>query len=186
METSDNALVQSCQQGQSDDFGRLYEKYIKKIYNFIYYRTLHQETAEDLTSTTFIKALENIKRYQAQNGSFSSWLYQIARNNVIDHYRSQKKDINIDEVLNLGYRINIEKDIDTKERLEKIAEYLGHLDQEQREVILMRVWDGLSYKEIAEITQKSQASLKMMFSRAARKLKKENALGLFILLLLIN
>lgn len=186
MLNSEPDLVQSCPSGNLEDFSQLYDKYIRKIYDFIYYRTHHQQTAEDLTSITFTKALENIKRFNSQKGSLATWLYRIARNTVIDHYRTQKTEANIDDIWDLGSNENLPRDIDTKEKLIKVQEYLEKLQPEQRDLIIMRVWDGLSYKEISEITKKSETALKMMFSRVIKKLKNENSLALMILLLLIE
>src|SRR6056297_2278284 len=90
MKQRESQAINNCQQGQLDSFNWLYERYIKKIYNFIYYKTMHQETAEDLTSQTFIKALNKINSFDSEQGTFQAWLYKIARNTVIDHYRTQK------------------------------------------------------------------------------------------------
>jgi len=186
MDNSEQNIIKACQQGNLQDFGVLYDQYIKKIYNFIYFRTQHKETAEDLTSQTFLKALEKINRYSDKLGAFSSWLYQIARNTVIDYWRTLKKTKNIDDVWGLSDNYDVPKDLDTKIQLEKISESLRLLNVEQREIIIMRVWDGLAYREIAEITRKSEAALKMIFSRTINKLREQNALGLIILLLTIN
>jgi len=95
-------IIVSCQQGDLEKFSWLYDKYIKKIYDFIYFKTTHKETAEDLTSQTFFKALEKIKTFNSDKGTFSAWLYQIARNTVIDHYRTMKKTVDIDDVWDMA------------------------------------------------------------------------------------
>ena len=186
METCELDIIQSCQQGNLEGFAQLYDKYIKKIYSFIYFRTHHQQTAEDLTSISFNKALEKINKFNSQKGNFSSWLYQIARNTVIDHYRTNKNETNINDIWDLNSNNDIPADLDNRLKLEKIAEYLKLLNQKQRELIIMRVWDGLSYQEISAITKKSESSLKMTFSRAMKTLRQENALALIILLSLIK
>ncbi|MBU1130876.1 sigma-70 family RNA polymerase sigma factor [Patescibacteria group bacterium] len=186
MEVNEQQIIINCQQGNLEEFSRLYDKYIKKIYNFVYYRTHHKETAEDLTSQTFTKCLENLNKFSDKKGTFSSWLYQIARNTVIDYYRTFKKETDIDDVWDLQTDDDAPRDVDTKMKLEKIAEYLKLLDKEQRDLIIMRIWDGLSYKEIAAIAKKSEASLKMMFSRTIKRLKEKDALALILLLLLIE
>lgn len=186
MEDTEQQAIQACQKGDLVQFSVLYDKYIKKIYDFIYFRTYHQQTAEDLASSVFLKAIERITSYKFQKGAFSSWLYQIARNTIIDYYRTQKQITNIDSVWGLRTDEDVEIDIDTKEKLKEVRRYLDKIDKEQQEVILMRIWDGLSYKEIAEITKKSETSLKMMFSRSINKLRKEQALILIILLLTIK
>jgi len=184
MEINEEKIITECQIGNLDDFGRLYDKYIKKIYDFTYYRVLHKETAEDLTSKIFFKALENINKYQANKGSFSSWLYRIAKNTITDYYRTKKEVIDIADIWDLKSDEDIEKDIENKQELDEIKKYLNKLSPEQREIVIMRVWNELSYKEIAEIIDKSEDSCKMMFSRTITSLRREMPLALFIFLLL--
>lgn len=184
MEHNEIEIIKKCQLGDLKDFSLLYGTYVKKIYDFIYYRTNHKETAEDLTSRAFMKALEKIGSFDSEKGSFSSWIYRIARNSVIDHYRTKKIDADIADLWDLDSGDDIERDFDTKEKLKKVDEYLKTLKSEQREILIMRVWQEMSYKEIAEILGKSEASCKMSFSRAVTKLKKEMPLSLLLLLLI--
>lgn len=179
-------IIILCQQGNLENFVQLYDKYIKRIYDFIYFKTTHKETAEDLTSLTFIKALEKIKTFNADKGTFSAWLYQIARNTVIDFYRTKKEAIDIDDVWDLAGNENIERDIDAKAKLQAIEKYLAKLKSEQREIIIMRIWSELTYAEIAEVLGKSEASCKMSFSRAIAVLRKEMPLELLISFLLLS
>lgn len=184
MEQSEQKLITECQQGDLEKFGLLYDKYIKKIYDFIYYKTTHKETAEDLTSQTFFKALDKIGGFDSSKGTFQAWLYQIARNTVIDFYRTKKKEANIEDIWDLAGNDDLERDVDTKEKLAKVEKYIAKLKSEQREIIIMRVWQDMSYQEIAATMGKSEASCKMMFSRAMAVLRKEMPLALFIFLLL--
>lgn len=175
-------LIQKAQKGDSDAFGKLYDLYVKKIYNFVYYKTWHRETAEDITSQTFFKALEKIGKFNSEKGVFASWLYQIARNNIIDHFRSFKPTSLIEDAFDLKDKTDIPADLETKLKMEKIHAGLALLSSEQREIVILRVWEGLSHKEIAEIMRKNESSVKMSYSRAVSKLKKE----IVITLILIN
>jgi len=182
MEINDEKrIIENCQQGDVEAFGILYEAYIKKIYDFIFYRTMHRQIAEDLTSQTFFKALKNIKKYNAEKGSFSTWLYQIARNTVIDNYRKAKPEIDLDKAYDLSSNENMTESIDHKQSLEKVEQYLSKLSPEQRELITMRLWDSLTFKEIAEITGKTEASCKMTVSRILVKMRMEMTLITFII-----
>jgi len=167
-----------------DNFGQLYDKYIKKIFNFIYYKTHHKETAEDLTSETFIKALNNLGSFNENKGSFSTWIYQIARNTVIDFYRTKKNNVNVDDIWDLSTDEDILRDLDTAKRLEDVKEYLKTLKSEQREIVILRVWEGMSYKEISDAMGKTEASCKMAFSRTIKTLKETMPLSVFLSMLL--
>jgi len=94
-------IITKCQAGSLEEFAKLYDKYLDKIYQFVFYRTSHRETAEDLTAQIFMKALERIGSYDSQQAQFATWLYRVARNTIIDYYRSQKKDANIDDYWDL-------------------------------------------------------------------------------------
>ncbi|GAC1413566.1 MAG: sigma-70 family RNA polymerase sigma factor [Candidatus Doudnabacteria bacterium] len=167
-------------------FNELYDLYITKIYNFIYYRTHHKQTSEDLTSKTFIKAWENLHQFDEEKAKFSSWLYSIARNNVIDHYRREKSHWDLDLILDLSSGENVEDNTALKLQLEKVKEYLKELPDEQRDIVIMRAWDDLSYKEIAEILNKSEASCKMSFYRTLEKIQQHFPIAAAAMLLFIN
>jgi len=166
-------------------FADVYDNYAERIYQFIYYKTYHRETAEDLTSHTFLKAFENISRFDPEKGSMSAWLYQIARNLVIDHYRSKKSTVSVHDIWDLAGPDDVEVDVENKVRLEQIHTVIKKLPPEQREIIIMRVWQELPYKEIALILGKSEASLKMMYSRTIARLKEHVAL-VFVIVCIVK
>jgi RNA polymerase sigma-70 factor, ECF subfamily len=166
-------------------FADVYDNYAERIYQFIYYKTYHRETAEDLTSHTFLKAFENISRFDPEKGSMSAWLYQIARNLVIDHYRSKKSTVSVHDIWDLAGPDDVEVDVENKVRLEQIHTVIKKLPPEQREIIIMRVWQELPYKEIALIMGKSEASLKMMYSRTIARLKEHVAL-VFVIVCIVK
>lgn len=181
-------LIVGAQRGDQDSLAELYNEYFPKIYKFIFYKTQHKETAEDLTSQTFGKALESLSKFDTKQGYFSAWLYRIARNNVIDYYRKKKPqaDIEIDQI-NIANQESMEEKISNKQLLEKIQKNLGDLKPEQREIIVMRVWNELSYKEIAGILNKTEDSCKMAFSRAIKTLRTSLvAIAIFITTIIIK
>lgn len=183
MGNSDVEIIKQCQEGNKEKFGELYERYVEKIYQFLYYRTFSRETAEDLVSQTFFKALRNLEKFQGEN--FSAWLYRIARNNLIDHYRTDKHNLSLETIWDLKEEKDWEIALDNKQKLEEVKKLLQKFSPEQQEIILLRVWDDLPYKEIAKILEKSEASCKMMFSRAIKELKGQMPV-LIILLLSLN
>ena len=88
---NENEIIIQCKNGNLKNFSLLFDEYKDKIYRFIYFKTQHKETAEDLLSQTFIKALEHINQINIKKGSFKNWIYTIARNNVTDFYRKYKE-----------------------------------------------------------------------------------------------
>ena len=180
-----NAIL-DCQNGDMSRFGFLYDLYIKKIYNFIYFKTHHKENAEDLTSRTFMKALQNIGSFNTEKGTFQSWIYQIARNTVIDHYRTAKNDVNIEDAWDLHDGQDAEKDLDIKMSISKVEKYLSKMKSDHRDIIIMRIWQGMTYKEIAEIMGKTEAGSKMMYSRAINSLRQEMPATVFLSFMLIG
>ncbi len=168
---NEKEIIAHCQNGETAFFGALYDRYVRTIYSFIYYKTFHKETAEDLTSETFFKALNHIKAVDP-NRSFQSWLYKIAQNCVIDHFRRERKTENVDDVWDIADNTNLEIDANVSLQISALRKELGQLSHLQRDIIIMRVWQELSYREIAEIVGKSEASCKMNYSRAVKHLKK--------------
>ncbi|TAN33615.1 RNA polymerase sigma factor [Patescibacteria group bacterium] len=185
----DREIIGQCQKGELKQFGLLYDKYAKKIYDFVYFKTWHKETAEDIVSQVFMKGLESVKKFDPDKGTFSAWLYAIARNTVIDYYRVKKADVNIEDVWDLGLpagkageHVDLDSAIDARDTLEKVKKYLGKLEPTQREIVIMRVWQEMPYEEIAEALGKSAESCRMSFSRVMAKLRAEMPLLELIIL----
>lgn len=185
METSlELEIIQDCHKGNFLRFTLLYDAYADRIYRFIYYKTHHKQTAEDITSITFTKALENIARFNAYKASFSTWLYHIARNTIIDYYRTTKKIENIEDIWDLADDTDTMRDADIALQAEKIRHYMKELKPQQRDIIIMRLWQGLSYEEIAEITSSTHNATKMMFSRSLKTLREKIPIDTFMLFML--
>ena len=167
-------------------FEAQYDAYVRKIYAYVYYRTQHRETAEDLTSLVFLKALDKLGSFDASRGTFSAWIYGIARNALTDHYRSARDTVDIDDVWDLRSDSDVVRDAEARERVEKLRPYLQALPKDQRELLFLRLWDGLSYAEIAELTGRSEDACKMAFSRVIARLRKDVPASLIAFLLLTH
>jgi RNA polymerase sigma-70 factor, ECF subfamily len=178
------SIIADCQTGDADSFVLLYDGYVEKIYNFLFFRTLHRELAEDITSQTFIKAFQKINSFDSSRGTFQSWLYRIARNLLIDEFRKRKPTENIDAHENLRSATDLESEINSQISNEALQKLLQTLPDESQELIAMRLWDELSYSEIAAITGKTEGSLKMQFSRVVSKLQHHAHLFTYLLILI--
>lgn len=167
-------LVIEAKGGKTEAFGRLYDYYLPKIYRFILLKVGHREEAEDLSHQVFLKAWQNISGYSEKGFPFSSWLYRIARNSIIDSYRRSKPSVNIDEAIGmeeLVSRPDVGK-IDDKKTISEIMKFLQDLKGDEKDVVIMRFIEELSIKEIAESIRKSEGAVKVIQHRAIKKLKK--------------
>ena len=177
-------LIAQCQQGDLTQFGHLYDEYVRKIYQFIWFKVHQNEVAEDLTSVVFLKALENIKSFDPKKAPFKAWLFRIARNTVIDHYRTYRESVDIEDAWEVKDKQDVARDAEMELTIEAVQKYMEKLKPDQREIILLRVWGDHSFKEIAEITGKSEAAAKMMFKRTLETLRGDFALLVIALLLI--
>jgi RNA polymerase sigma-70 factor, ECF subfamily len=178
----EQTLIASCQAGNLEDFDPLYRHYVKPLYGFLYRRVLDKQVAEDLTSITFMKALEKINSFRAAKGNFGAWLYTIARNAMNDHYRALRPHEDIETVWDLSSDEDVFKGVADRLDIEKIRSALKNVDPAKREIVMMRIWDGLSYQEIAQITGKTETNCKVIFCRTMESLRKELPLTSFLLL----
>jgi RNA polymerase sigma-70 factor (ECF subfamily) len=165
-------IIEKAKNGEKEAFGLLYDYYHPRIYRFIFLKVSNKQDAEDITHQVFLSAWQNIKNYEPQGFPFSSWLYKISRNAVIDFYRSKKNEISLEEV---GDRLNDElriDKIDLKIQIEKVMKALKKLKPEYQDIIIMRFVDDLSIKEVAKVLDKSEGAVKIMQHRAINSLKK--------------
>ena len=178
----DAQLIKLFLENNNSGFNRLVLKYQDQIHNLCLRFLGEREEALDCAQETFVKVYRSLKSFKGK-AAFSTWLYQIARNTVIDHYRTSRSEIDIQDVWDLSSDTDIAKDAEIKDQLETVEKYLNQLDSNQREIIILRVWEQMSYKEIAEIVGKSEAGCKMMFLRSIEKLRLTIPLAVYLLFL---
>lgn len=183
-QSTERKLLERCRHGDSEAFGEIYDAYARPLYAFIYYKVHHRQTAEDLLGQVWLKAVENLDRFNEKRGRISSWLYRIARNQVIDHYRRHVPGADIEDVWGLADPASAETDADTRLKVDMVREHLTRLKPTEREIVIMRVWQELSYAEIAEIVGKSQGNCKVIYSRAVAKLRDSMPLAAWLAFLL--
>ncbi|MBN1289434.1 MAG: sigma-70 family RNA polymerase sigma factor [Actinobacteria bacterium] len=152
--TGIRSLVQKAKRRDPDAFGALYDEYVDQIFRYIYYKVGNFAESQDLTGQTFLKAFENIDSFEIRDVAFSSWLYRIAHNLIVDYFRreSKRENIPIEEhpptPSNRGNPVEtVMADLDS-ERLYKAMHKLTH---NQREVLILKFIDNLSNVQIAEI-----------------------------------
>ncbi|PIQ67850.1 hypothetical protein COY25_03150 [Candidatus Uhrbacteria bacterium CG_4_10_14_0_2_um_filter_41_7] len=157
-------------------FGVLYEFYFKKIYGYTAKRVGHCQTTEDLVSQTFMKAFTKLDTYKKGTGSFKAWLYRIATNTIIDHYRKKGRriEVDIEEIHHLESG-ELAPELLTDRSIEnvKIREVLSRLKEKEQEIIQLKFFGELSNDEIANVLQISGNNAGVKVHRALTRFKEE-------------
>ncbi len=158
---TDDMLVARYSEGENKAFDELLTRYQSKLFNYIFFIVRSQELAEDLFQETFVKAIVTIQqgRYSA-NGKFGAWLTRIAHNLIIDSFRQERNEntvSNDDSEVDLFNDAdlcddNIEMQMVNEQTLSDVRRLVDALPDNQREVVYMRFYQDLSFKEIADIT----------------------------------
>jgi len=157
-------------------FGELYEKYIDRIYNYVYFRVGSVHDAEDLTARVFLKALNNLNRYHFVGLPFSAWLYRIAHNLIANHHRDQarRREIPIEDmaVVNIPDRLPaMDASIGRKQDAEALWRIINDLSPQKRELILLKFVEKLSNSEIAAVLNKSESAIKSLYHRTLLEMR---------------
>ncbi len=167
-----NLVWRACQ-GDSDAFGQLYESTVNRVYRYIYFRVSDDDTAEDLTSKVYLKAWESLPRFKAGGSPFIAWLYTIAHNAVIDHYRTSRQDAHLEEINALPDRDPLpQEQCEHHLDAQALRQALHQLTPEQRDVVTLKLLDGLSTGEIAARLRKSPGAIRALQMRGLQALAK--------------
>jgi RNA polymerase sigma-70 factor, ECF subfamily len=182
-------LAAASRDGDREAFGRLYDLYAKRIYAYLYYRCLDRECAEDLCGAVFLRVLENLDGFRPELGCFSGWIYGIARNALRDHFKARARAASLVEAEGLWELPDgscHELEAENRDLWERLRPHLAALSREQREILILRTWDELPYRDIAAILGKSEAACKMSYSRALSFLREAMPLSLLIAFLAVK
>ena len=170
-------LVLKAQDGDAEAFGRIYDGYVERIYRFVFFRVDDQQTAEDLTSQVFLKAWSNLDRFEFTRTPYIAWLYTIAHNTVIDHYRTRKITTALEDV-QLSQPDDaeaVENQIDLTVEMQTIKAAMQSLTEDQQQVLHLRFIEGMSNTEIAQQLGKREGAIRALQMRGLQALAKQLA-----------
>ena len=160
-------------------FEELYEYFFPRVYNFIYARLKNSADADDVTSTTFMKMNENLESYDPARAAFSTWLFRIATNAIIDHTRRQDKsnETEWDEAFGPAApdEEEPERQIIASETSRGLLKALDKLNERERRIVELRYWGEQDTRTIAELLSMTESNVRVTLHRALGKLK--NILG---------
>jgi len=166
--------VREAVRGSEQAFTQLYDAYLDSIYRFIYLRVEDQQTAEDITSNVFLKAWEKLGAYQQRGVPFRAWLFRIARNAVIDHYRTRKELAPLEAASNATDPAmpSVSERVGLRMEAEKIVGLMSHLTEDQRNVLTLKLVHGLNTQEVAKALGKRQGAVRALQMRGLQALAK--------------
>ncbi len=162
-------FVRAAKHGNEEAFRHLYDQYFDKIYSFIFFRIHHKEVAEDLTEDVFIKSWTRIASVEPE--SFGGWLYSIARNTLIDHYRKHRETVDLTEIQDIiESPQNVVEEADLQLNQKILLDLIRKLTPEQQIVMKLKFLEGLENQEISEMISKSEGSIRVVQHRAIQRL----------------
>jgi RNA polymerase sigma-70 factor (ECF subfamily) len=182
VQLKDDELLAQASQGDLEAFGSLYERYIERIYNYIYYRTGNTYDAEDLTERVFMRAMRHIPNYHDRGLPFSAWLYRIAHNLVANWHRdnNRRKEIPLDEGL-FGHHNSDhpETELLRVEERERLLKAIRVLPVERQQLLILKFVEHLSNAEIGLIMGKTEGAIKSLYHRTLLAMRDEYGVNLF-------
>jgi len=163
-------IIKGCKNGDNDSFSQLVDLYSKRLYGYFYRLSGNRALSDDLLSELFVKLVKKISSYKG--GSFDGWIFRIASNIFTDHLRAKQKQKKLIEnkVLMLESASVGLKSSD-KYSLDKLQRQLDKLDEKTKELIVLRFYSGLSFKEIAQIRKEPIGTTLSKLHRAVAKLR---------------
>ena len=173
----DEATLVESAKADPQAFGLLYERYIDKIYNYVYYRTGNHHDAEDLTAKVFYQALNHITRYVQRGAPFSSWLYRIAHNLVANWHRdrSRRQVISLDRLASIarqGEDGPFEHAAQSEQRDELLAA-IRRLPSDRQQLLILKFVERLPNAEIGQIMGRSEGAIKSLYHRTLVALRQD-------------
>jgi RNA polymerase sigma-70 factor (ECF subfamily) len=176
LDLNENVVLARAVDGDSEAFGLLYERYVSRIYNYIYYRTGNIYDAEDLTERVFFRALRHIGNYNHRGLPFSAWLYRIAHNLVANWYRdnSRRKEIPLDDSMFISRSSrHPEYELLQTEEQERLLITIRGLPPDRQQLLILKFVDHLSNAEIGQIMGRTEGAVKSLYHRTLMTIRDE-------------
>jgi len=157
-------------------FGVLYERYVDRIYAYIYHRVGNMQEAEDLTARTFYRALDNLHSYEDRGAPFAAWLFRIAHNLMANWHRdrSRRRFLSLDRLWSQhDENDSPEEQIEQEENREALWSAINRLPEERRNLLVWKFGSQMSNLEIGELMNKSESAIKSLYFRTLAALRQD-------------
>ena len=175
-ELEEKEVLARASQGDTEAFGTLYEMYVERIYNYVYYRTGNVHEAEDLTARVFYRALNHVKTYTDRGVPFSAWLYRIAHNLIANWHRdrSRHQEIPLDDAPTLHYKGEPpEVALIQGQDREALLKLIRHLPDERQHLLILKFVEHMSNAEIGQTMNRSEGAVKSLYHRTLLAMRDE-------------
>lgn len=173
-EYNEEKILSRASQGDREAFGQLYERYLERIFNYVYYRTGNLHDAEDLTARVFQRAMNHIKNYTDRGVPFSAWLYRIAHNLVANWHRdrSRKQEIPLDDLPVIPAKgDHPERNLVRSQDQESLLRMIRRLPSERQNLLILKFVEDMSNAEIGQIMGRSEGAVKSLYHRTLLSLR---------------
>lgn len=168
--------IESIERARHDPaaFGALYDRHVERIYRFVSSRVPERHMAEDITQEVFFNALKSIPNYRDTGACFSSWLYRIASNAIVSHYRQARHEVDLETVANLADRTEgVLDEVVRRDRSRRIWQVIDRLPRQQRTAMRLKFSADLSTEDVARAMGKSSPAIKLLIYRAVQRLRRD-------------
>jgi RNA polymerase sigma-70 factor (ECF subfamily) len=175
-EFDEKDILSQASQGDQEAFGLLYERYVERIFNYVYYRTGNVADAEDLTARVFYRAMHHIQNYTDRGVPFSAWLYRIAHNLIANWHRdrSRHQEIPLSDAPTIHYKGDPpETALIQSQEQTSLLRLIRRLPAERQNLIVLKFVEHLSNAEIGEIMGRSEGAVKSLYHRTLLALRDE-------------
>jgi RNA polymerase sigma-70 factor (ECF subfamily) len=168
----DAHLVSLAKTGEIEAFGELYSRYLDPIYRYIRTRVNEDQTAEDLTEETFIRAFRALDKYEERGLPFSAYLYRVTKNLLVDFYRKQKEEVTLEKANDIpAQAVAMDESLIRAEKHSMLGQAYKRLPTDYQEIIRLRVILGISTTEAAAWMERSEGATRVLLHRALNTLR---------------
>jgi RNA polymerase sigma factor (sigma-70 family) len=168
-------IIDKIPESIADTFARLYEEFMPKVFRYINFRVVDVDTAQDITENAFEKALVNFEDYSSDRAEFSTWIFSIAKNTLIDHYRSSARENSKQKEANIQIANHDTTDLDCQvietEEMNTLKSYISQLSTQEKEIISLKFGAEMTNRKIAKMLGLSESNVGTMVYRTVCKLR---------------
>lgn len=166
----DNDIMMKVRNGETDRLGLLFERYNKQLFGFFFRCTHDKQSSEDMVQNVFYRILKYKKQFRGE-GKFTTWMYSISRNILSDHYRKQNKNVQEAQLNEELAEFPVETSDEQEQEIKTLEKAICKLDAEKKELLILNRYQGMKYKELAELYDSTEVAIRVKVFRILNELR---------------